>query len=146
MDFVAINGNFIEALGERMVLIATNVYLQQQEEYLRHNSMVIDELDREMQLLISTNSARQAEYLNNHNDNSMEEQRIKMIEDHLRTKTHVDRSEDTDLCSICLNEFEEGSCVGVLDCGHEFHRQCIKKWLVINNVCPLCKSTGVRCA
>ncbi|KAK9698371.1 hypothetical protein RND81_08G099600 [Saponaria officinalis] len=145
MEFITSNHNFIEELGEEMLLIAMNLYIQQQDDYLRNSSILIDELDREMLLLISINSIRQEEYLNNNiNGNHMEEVRKQMIGKRLPTKTRVQGGEDTDVCSICLDEFKEGSCVGVLDCSHEFHSECVKNWLVINNVCPLCKATGLR--
>ncbi|KAK9669003.1 hypothetical protein RND81_13G102300 [Saponaria officinalis] len=107
-----------------------------------------------MSIMLSTYSIHQHEYYLNHNydlmdvvieNNFMDEHQTKMIENNLKTKTHhVNKGEDSDVCSICLDEFEEGSCVGVLDCRHQFHSNCLKNWLVINNVCPLCKSTGVR--
>ncbi|OEL31806.1 hypothetical protein BAE44_0007189, partial [Dichanthelium oligosanthes] len=44
-------------------------------------------------------------------------------------------------CSICLEEFEDGEEVSVMPCsrGHEFHPNCITKWLGISNMCPLCR-------
>ncbi|KAL0306551.1 UNVERIFIED_CONTAM: putative E3 ubiquitin-protein ligase ZFP1 [Sesamum radiatum] len=33
--------------------------------------------------------------------------------------------------------------IGTLDCGHEYHRECIKKWLLVKNTCPVCKSTAL---
>ncbi|CAN0928583.1 Serine/threonine-protein kinase TOR [Linum grandiflorum] len=32
-------------------------------------------------------------------------------------------------CYICLVEYDEGECIRVLPCHHEFHRACIDKWL-----------------
>lgn len=45
------------------------------------------------------------------------------------------------LCAICYEDFEGG--VGAMpvietECQHRFHKQCIKKWLQLKNVCPLC--------
>lgn len=45
------------------------------------------------------------------------------------------------LCAICYEDFEVGpdaSPVIETDCMHRFHRMCIKKWLRLKNVCPLC--------
>ncbi|KAJ1264727.1 hypothetical protein BS78_08G023100 [Paspalum vaginatum] len=44
-------------------------------------------------------------------------------------------------CRICLEEFEDGEEVSVVPCsrGHEFHTQCIAKWLGVSNMCPLCR-------
>ena len=39
-------------------------------------------------------------------------------------------------CSICLSESE---CNHTLYCGHQFHEECIEKWLEENNTCPNCR-------
>lgn len=40
-------------------------------------------------------------------------------------------------------EFTEGEELGRLDCGHDFHSACIKQWLTIKNLCPICKITAL---
>ncbi|OEL17327.1 hypothetical protein BAE44_0021654, partial [Dichanthelium oligosanthes] len=44
-------------------------------------------------------------------------------------------------CAICLAECEDGEEVSVMPCshGHEFHPDCIAKWLGCRNMCPLCR-------
>jgi len=43
------------------------------------------------------------------------------------------------LCAICYEDFIVGSNVVVETvCQHRFHKYCIKKWLRLKNVCPLC--------
>jgi len=43
------------------------------------------------------------------------------------------------LCAICYEDFtENGPAVVETACCHRFHKQCIKKWLQLKNVCPLC--------
>ena len=43
------------------------------------------------------------------------------------------------LCAICYEDFTVGSHVVVETvCQHRFHKHCIKKWLRLKNVCPLC--------
>ncbi|KAF8666151.1 hypothetical protein HU200_053867 [Digitaria exilis] len=46
-------------------------------------------------------------------------------------------------CCICQEDYVEGEDLGRLDCGHDFHTACIKQWLVIKNLCPICKKTGL---
>ncbi|KAL6839727.1 hypothetical protein ACP4OV_030415 [Aristida adscensionis] len=46
-------------------------------------------------------------------------------------------------CCICQEDYSEGEDMGRLDCGHEFHTACIKQWLVIKNLCPICKKTAL---
>lgn len=51
-----------------------------------------------------------------------------------------------DICSICLEQYEEGNSMGKLICGHIFHELCIKESLKRKYTCPLCRKhshTGV---
>lgn len=50
---------------------------------------------------------------------------------------------EEDICGICLDEYIEGQDIGELDCCHKFHHDCIKKWLMQKNTCPMCKRTGL---
>lgn len=50
---------------------------------------------------------------------------------------------ETEPCSICREEYNVGENIGILECGHSFHTGCIKQWLVIKNLCPICKATGL---
>ncbi|CAN4096974.1 unnamed protein product [Withania somnifera] len=49
----------------------------------------------------------------------------------------------TDFCVICQTDYNNQETIGTLDCGHEYHAECVKKWLVVKNRCPICKSTGL---
>ncbi|GMN30191.1 hypothetical protein TIFTF001_002729 [Ficus carica] len=40
-------------------------------------------------------------------------------------------------------EYGEGEQIAGLECGHEFHYNCIKQWLIQNNSCPICKRIGL---
>lgn len=42
-----------------------------------------------------------------------------------------------DPCSICLSKFKKN--VSQTQCGHNFHRKCLEKWLNISPTCPMCK-------
>ncbi|KAF8030559.1 hypothetical protein BT93_E2864 [Corymbia citriodora subsp. variegata] len=46
-------------------------------------------------------------------------------------------------CCICQELYNEGEGVGTLECGHDFHTDCIKQWLTHKNLCPICKTTGL---
>ncbi|KAK1372014.1 putative A-agglutinin anchorage subunit-like [Heracleum sosnowskyi] len=43
-------------------------------------------------------------------------------------------------CSICQEEYTADDEMGKLECGHSYHMQCIKNWLVKKNACPICKT------
>lgn len=42
-----------------------------------------------------------------------------------------------DVCSICLNK--ENKEIMILNCNHNFHSECLQKWLVRNKKCPICR-------
>jgi hypothetical protein len=63
--------------------------------------------------------------------------------------------EDSAACHICADDYEKGDRLVTLECGHQFHSQCVNKWsthgLTVNDVfqaaliedrfmvtCPLC--------
>ncbi|KAK4751637.1 hypothetical protein SAY87_005119 [Trapa incisa] len=50
---------------------------------------------------------------------------------------------DTASCIICQDAYEDGDSIGTLDCGHEYHLECLKKWLLVKNICPICKSEAL---
>ncbi|KAA8531685.1 hypothetical protein F0562_006598 [Nyssa sinensis] len=48
-----------------------------------------------------------------------------------------------DPCCICQDEYLDGQELGKLNCGHDFHFDCIKQWLLQKNSCPFCKMTAL---
>ncbi|PRQ27716.1 putative transcription factor C2H2 family [Rosa chinensis] len=50
---------------------------------------------------------------------------------------------ETEPCCICQEEYNEGDDLGMLECGHDFHSDCIKQWLTHKNLCPICKTTAL---
>ena len=71
----------------------------------------------------------------------------------LRTRRHVvtqqqqyndlDNTELEIVCAICLGPIQVGDRVGVLECRHDFHVDCLKIWLQRKNQCPLCQTPQV---
>lgn len=54
------------------------------------------------------------------------------------------RGDEQEVCSICLEGLDD-KVIAKLDCGHEYHVECIKEWLLRrNNFCPLCKATALE--
>jgi len=54
---------------------------------------------------------------------------------------HNIKTESSDnTCSICMDEFLDDDFVRKVPCEHIFHRPCIDKWLLTENVkCPVCR-------
>ncbi|KAJ9705391.1 hypothetical protein PVL29_003443 [Vitis rotundifolia] len=75
----------------------------------------------------------------------------------LKTRTYISSTclnleegasmdQENDSCVICQEEYENEEKIGFLDCGHEYHADCLKKWLLVKNVCPLCKAPAMTCS
>ncbi|KAI3752967.1 hypothetical protein L2E82_25010 [Cichorium intybus] len=65
----------------------------------------------------------------------------KVISKNLKLK-RIDwcEEEGDEICVICQVGFEKTETVGILECKHRYHVECIKEWLFRKNVCPLCKA------
>jgi len=45
-------------------------------------------------------------------------------------------------CPICMNSFEEGEIIRVLQCNHAFHQECVDEWFLANHTtCPWCRES-----
>ncbi|KAK1396412.1 RING/U-box domain-containing protein [Heracleum sosnowskyi] len=54
-----------------------------------------------------------------------------------------DQNRVEESCAICLEEYKSDGGIGTLkNCGHDYHVDCIKKWLLVKNVCPICKAAA----
>ncbi|XP_057766482.1 probable E3 ubiquitin-protein ligase ZFP1 [Salvia miltiorrhiza] len=65
----------------------------------------------------------------------------------LPTRVNLEATNDqqrTNFCAVCQTDYEPGQKIGTLECGHEYHSECIKKWLLMKNSCPVCKSPALR--
>ena len=47
--------------------------------------------------------------------------------------------ENQKVCNICLEAFKQGDEMRTLQCKHNYHRQCIDRWLAQVASCPICK-------
>ena len=45
----------------------------------------------------------------------------------------------TQVCSICLEDFQKDDIIKRLPCKHIMHKECGKKWLKVNKRCPICR-------
>lgn len=65
-----------------------------------------------------------------------------MVETAYCSPNQIQGDQEEDKCVICLEVYKNKENVGRLNCGHNFHSNCIKKWLSIKNVCPVCKASA----
>ncbi len=47
-------------------------------------------------------------------------------------------------CVICQDDYQKADNVGILNCGHTYHNDCIQAWLSRQQSCPLCSQDFVR--
>ncbi|MFS7890316.1 putative transcription factor C2H2 family [Helianthus anomalus] len=62
----------------------------------------------------------------------------------LKMSKYSGSGEEGELCVICQDEFKRKEMLAVLECKHRYHPECIKEWLIRMNVCPVCKSQGLK--
>ena len=43
-------------------------------------------------------------------------------------------------CTICLSNFLKDEFITTLSCSHIFHSPCLKEWISIKSICPLCRA------
>ncbi len=48
-----------------------------------------------------------------------------------------------EICVICQEEYKTSERVGILNCNHVFHSDCIYTWLDHDRTCPLCRAQSV---
>mgnify|MGYP001046784046 CR=1 FL=1 len=48
---------------------------------------------------------------------------------------------NTPSCAICIGDFAPGDELRRLPCQHDFHTDCVDKWLAVNATCPLCRAS-----
>ncbi|KAH9500984.1 Protein trc8 [Bulinus truncatus] len=53
----------------------------------------------------------------------------------LQSASQEQLDENDDICPICYQEMKEAV---VIKCSHVFHKNCLQKWLSIQETCPLC--------
>ncbi|MCD7452744.1 hypothetical protein HAX54_018046 [Datura stramonium] len=69
------------------------------------------------------------------------------MSEYLKTRTfcamdtdNFNEVEEQEACAICLFDYQDEDTIGTLQCGHEFHAECINKWLQRNTSCPFCRA------
>lgn len=44
-----------------------------------------------------------------------------------------------DSCAICILDYTIGDKLKTLPCSHQYHKNCVDKWLKLRSNCPMCK-------
>ncbi|RWR83013.1 putative E3 ubiquitin-protein ligase HIP1 isoform X2 [Cinnamomum micranthum f. kanehirae] len=106
----------------------------------RHRDMRLDVDNMSYEELLALE-----ERIGNVSTGLIEETILKCLKQRKYASIAVGADADVDVvpCSICQEEYVEGEDLGTLDCGHDFHTDCIKQWLMVKNICPICKTTAL---
>lgn len=120
------------------MLLPTHVILQRRTAELhdRHRDMRLDVDNMSYEELLALE-----ERIGDVNTGLGEEKIMKS----LKRRKYISLSEETfsdEPCCICQEAYVEEEDVGRLKCGHDFHTACIKKWLILKNMCPICKTSA----
>ncbi|KAK9061994.1 hypothetical protein SSX86_019178 [Deinandra increscens subsp. villosa] len=98
--------------------------------FVLEESLVMDELE---------SSLAQQQVIDGTSGSGLSEEKIS---EHLHVY-EITEGEEGDSCCICLGEYGKREKMGILECGHRYHAECIKRWLLSKNVCPMCRSTAL---
>ena len=56
----------------------------------------------------------------------------------LRMISKIDISKTQKACPICIGS-QKNKVIRKLNCGHDFHIECIDRWFENRNTCPICR-------
>ena len=51
---------------------------------------------------------------------------------------------EKEICSICHSFLRNGRATRLVPCGHAFHIDCVRRWLLIRGDCPMCRGLPYR--
>ncbi|XP_022131451.1 probable E3 ubiquitin-protein ligase RHG1A isoform X2 [Momordica charantia] len=122
---------------EDVMILDQSLFFGMADIYDRHRDMRLDVDNMSYEELLALE-----ERIGNVNTGLSEE----AIVARLKQKKHVNAVEsqvEEEPCCVCQEEYMEGEDIGTLECGHDFHTDCIRQWLMQKNLCPICKTTGL---
>ena len=75
----------------------------------------------------------------NGNDREIGNERKMNETENNNNSNDANNNESIEVCSVCLSHFCNGDEIRTLPCNHEFHINCIDRWLRERATCPVCR-------
>ncbi|KAK9109247.1 hypothetical protein Sjap_017307 [Stephania japonica] len=135
LDYIRSGGS---VTFEDFALLNQSILLGVTDLHDRHRDMRLDVDNMSYEELLALE-----ERIGNVSTGLSEENILKKMKQRKFSSTRTEDPSDVEPCCICQEEYSEAENLGVLDCGHDFHPDCIKQWLMQKNLCPICKTTGL---
>ncbi|CAM8894910.1 unnamed protein product [Rhodiola kirilowii] len=123
---------------EDYIMFDPFIYQGLTEVHDRHRDMRLDVDNMSYEELLALE-----EHIGDVNTGLSEKSIRKNMKQHKYVCVATPNSTDVEPCCVCQEDFFPDDDLGKLDCGHDFHVQCIKQWLLLKNLCPICKTTGL---
>ncbi|XP_077097590.1 RING finger protein 215 isoform X3 [Siphateles boraxobius] len=136
--------------GEWQGVICTGETNSQVQKYLQQlwNTVVLVALVLSTGVIVQARWQYQDNQFNDDLESNIKQDVLKRLSA-LKTRTYrqlkvrCDQTQtqpvETDSCAVCLEQYNNNQCLRVLPCLHEFHRDCVDPWLLLQQTCPLCK-------
>jgi uncharacterized protein YbcI len=119
-------------INERVLEIANQVLIDNNYEPEDIPARVVSDYSDAVQKIISRTKGEISYFhaVYAYQVKKIAEEELRPIIDKIKFKGEV--------CSICLDDIKPKETLGFLNCGHFFHKGCIKKALNYSSKCPLC--------
>ncbi|KAK4337878.1 hypothetical protein RND71_042365 [Anisodus tanguticus] len=124
---------------EDVMILDQSVFFGMADIHDRHRDMRIDVDNMSYEELLALE-----ERIGNVCTGLSEETILSRLKQHKYICIKIKDPVDSEPCCICQEEYKDGEDLGALECGHDFHADCIKQWLKHKNLCPVCKTTGLN--
>ncbi|KAL9244136.1 hypothetical protein vseg_017942 [Gypsophila vaccaria] len=123
---------------EDIMLLDQSVFFGRAEIHDQHRDMRLDVDNMSYEELLALE-----ERIGNVCTGLSEETIVKCLKQRKHSQTISNDQTEAEPCCVCQEVYSDGEDIGTLDCGHDFHTECIKQWLSQKNLCPICKTTGL---
>ncbi|KAI4336994.1 hypothetical protein L6164_015458 [Bauhinia variegata] len=122
---------------EDVMILDQSVFSGMADLHDRHRDMRLDVDNMSYEELLALE-----ERIGNVSTGLSEETVLKLLKQ-MKYSVETGSQRESEPCSVCQEEYNDGDDIGTLDCGHDYHTDCIKQWLMHKNLCPICKTTGL---